>query len=235
MANRRLLAYHLVPEELFESIVEKGKILPAIGRLDPSQIKEDCESFLFDVEHYGETEPVKKTLSALRSLIVEKVRDLKEHQKQKGIKPIRIETQFHCADFLADDLDAVFLSVHGWLEWVEIPEHGRWPTGFVFDAEELVRLGARVRDYDFGARYGTEIERAVSYSYEEPEIAKHAIMRFLANVKQGEMSGRFALSFLKEWKRGADDLPEIVWRGPLPLHYAVQAWHSGRSIPRTTR
>lgn len=219
-----ILAYHQVgaedwePEEREEAvreIAEEGRILPASMRLDAGEMEAECFT---DPERGGTIRErfrgaSSKVIAALEEIARKKIAKLPD----SGVT----HSLFNCVDLVAGDLEVVFLTP------------GRWysvPTGFVFDAEELLRKGARFREEDMLGGYTGVIEGASDVRHASVAEARRYIERELADIhKYFESTGREGIERMRE-ARG--ELRELVWPGPLPLRLAVGAWIEDEDVTR---
>jgi hypothetical protein len=202
-----------------------GQIIPAAFRLHPERLRELCAETL-EVGGPG--------AAGIMELVDEAAAYFEEVQRQFP-GPKTYETALKCVDILSGDAGRIFLSPGNW------SEAGRalgWPlSGFAFDAEQLIRLGARVRPYDLISHYAVLIRHAMQ---EEPfgAAAKDRVLAGIRRIhKQGELSDEAALNAIQvfrinpgeelwrpherrkyEWPSGM----EIVWDGPLSLEYVVE-------------
>lgn len=198
-------------EEAFDDVLGLGVIEPAIRRLDRHEMEFEC--FYASGVHLKDRFP-KATLNALKALTQiaeEKIRELPE----SGF----IHTMFNCVDLLAGDLEFIFLKTHGWYAI---------DNGFVFEAEDLVRRGARFRRSDLLGVYNGIIEATVERKYPSVRVAKKEIKKELRDIrKYTEYSGRDALDMMQE---GPMHETEVVWPGDLPLSLAIEAWRNGKRV-----
>lgn len=236
-------AYHFASATAVDGILRQGKILPGIYRLDPSIWQWDCDNrirgLLEDVanqavlraRHQGAEaaeEPMDETaLSALHDLVASRADELDRWQKRRRIEARQTKTEFECFDFLARDLEHVFLAAHDW-PWFA----SREVSGFVFDAEELVWHGAVVRPVDLAETYNTEIRKVLERSWDSSEAATEAFEAAFAGAKRrNELRGSEALRFLSQadpanWP----EPPEVVWPGDLPIDMALSVWKNGERV-----
>lgn len=237
-----LKAYHQVrqPGDV-EAILETGAILPLINFIDPSQVRASCADFLRAFRSRHRQEPKMVPAAAFSAIVDEAVEAIRERQQQGGIRPPGLPwkatgwtgeagevpaTNLQCEDILAGDLIFVFLSPGYWTnDWR--------PSGFGFDAEELVRQGVGVRPVDFLSHYIKHIESVLMKDWRSQEEAKTAIERGLARIVRDEqIHGAEALAELRRFeKQDAARLratgPELVSVGALPVDLAVEVWKNG--------
>ncbi len=225
-------AYHQVGSDEWEAdelaaaideVQEIGYIIPASERLDREEMDAEC----FGDEDRGSTirqkwpKATPNALAALEELARVKVNDL----PKSGIT----QSLFNCADLIAGDLELIFLRPGNWYSV---------PNGFVFDAEELLKHGARFRPRDLLGEYVSALDIVVRQNYRSLRAARREILAMLDLVK-GEMEykGKGAYKVLEECmkgkgicsKQGSYD-HEIVWPGPLPLRMAIETWKNGKRI-----
>lgn len=205
-----ITAHHSVPAEFIDVVLSEGVIRPALVRIDPYSF--DCNEIL-EMAH-RDAQVNAKTQEMFLDWVDREKESLADFQRQEGFEGRQTSTQFSCLDFLAGDLDYVFLSLGAW---------ARFPfqdTGFVFDAEALVDLGARVRKQDFVEGYEAALQRVLGRSYRSNEAFSKAATSALEFVKRGELHGTEALKFIRgeKWKHYSyPGSPELVWSGDLPV------------------
>jgi len=235
-------AYHQVRQPAdVDAILETGAVLPLIRFIEPSQVRASCADFLRAFRSRHRQEPRKVAMAGFGAVIEEAIDAIQRRQEGLGIRPAGLPwkstgwsgeggevpaTNLQCEDILAGDITFVFLSPGYWTnDWR--------PSGFGFDAEELVRRGAVVRPEDFLARFIRHIESVLMKEWGSPEEAKTEIERGLARIVEDEqIYGADALAALRRFDR--QDVrklraagPEIVWLGPLPVDLAVEVWKNG--------
>lgn len=212
-------AYHQVgsdaweKEELqaaYDEVLAHGSIEPASHRLDRSEMEKECFDPKRDADlaqrFPGATENAR---TALELLAKEKIRRLPETGFTQSL--------FNCVDMLAGDLELIFLRPYNWYSV---------DNGFVFEAVELIRKGAKLRRADALGAYGTIIDETVKQKYPSVAAARKAIERELRDVREAvEHSGSEAIALLKD---GVPGDAEIVWTGTLPLSLAVEGWRYGK-------
>lgn len=229
-------AFHLVPSrQAMDRIVARGEILPGSMRLDPDLFLEKCElEFLELAEKASIDEDVKlnaTVLGALKDLARESIEGLRRLQRSFGSEGTQRTTQYACPDLLAGDLQRVFLSVQDWPHWAaQISEEDRF-HGFVFNAEDLVEKGARLRPKDLLKDYRWALEDLLRTRMRSKDRAYVAAIKALDRVQRdGEWKSGSAIAFLispsmyesRERAREEGSTVELVWDGPLPLEWAVE-------------
>lgn len=226
-----ILAYHRVSSnEVLGAIMEAGRIIPAAYRLDPERIRGLCGEMLRDASSPaadGVMELVDEAAAYFQSV------------QEASIGHKTWETALRCEDILSGDSGRVFLSPEGW------SEAGRglgWPlSGFVFDAEQLIRMGARFRRRDLGSSFWVLFRHTMEQAT-SPEDAKERILEGIREIlEKGEVGGEEALEAIqvfhldsgdeklrpherRPWQQGAPRGSEIIWDGPLPLDLAGEIW-----------
>lgn len=229
-------AFHLVPSrEALNRIAARGEILPGSMRLDPDLFLEKCElEFMELAEKASIDEPDVKlnttVLAALKDLARESIEGLKRLQRVAGVDGTQRTTQYACPDLLAGDLERVFLSVADWPHWAnQISEEDRF-HGFVFDAQDLVEKGARLRPKDILRDYRWALEDLLRTRMRSKDRAYVAAIKALQYVqRENEWKSGSAIAFLispsmqesREKAREEGSTIELVWDGPLPLEWAV--------------
>lgn len=219
--TERALAYHQVGTEsmgsehrmaLLDVVLATGRILPAVDRLDRSEMAKEC----FDeedarLEDRFET-ATPRAMQALKSVARGWIRRLPEEGSR--------HTNFTCVDLLAGDLDRVFLSIGEW--------QGSFATGLVFDAADLIRRGAEIRTTDLLDRLDWAIRNAVERTYRSQREAKDAIQAAVEHVLENRtVAGEPALYALADCVRYPGTC-ELTWEGALPLDVAIEVWREGR-------
>lgn len=176
----------------------------------------------------------RKSLRELKALVDYEMSLLEEFQLQEGIEATSTETQLRCLDLLAGDFDRIFLSLFSWVS-------PGWPTGFIFDAEDLLRRGASLRDHDLIMDYKLIMSTLVvtQPSLDRPfeerlfDAASELFSEFQwdgenAILKLEEMESDERLR--KQYEFGNHNGPEIIFPGPLPIELAVETWENGERI-----
>ena len=230
-------AYHHVDGYIMDEVMAAGKIEVGAARLDPQIWNSDCPDRIRDLianaesRGSGAAEANDVAVQALSDLAAERVEEIHLWQRKRGFDATSTKTDFQCLDFLAGDLSFVFLSVDDWISW------GRdEPSGFVFDAEKLLREGALLRVMDLGPRYAIAVSELLMMPWHDYRAAKRGIMDTIAEVqKRGQLAGKSAIRFLRETaeERSVAVLArpiEILWPGDLPVSLAESAWKEGIQV-----
>lgn len=228
-------AFHYAGPAYVDEILQRGVIAVGMERLVPSIWFSDCPERIrqqMDIVIDDRRQAVDEIAAqALGDLASEMVEALHLWQKSNGVVPTSTKTDFQCFDFLAGDLEFVFLSVGDWIHW-------GWdePSGFVFDTETLLRRGATLRTMDLGPRFAAAIRDVLVEPWKDYLKAKDAILTALAQVKQqGELRGRAAIEYLRDLPVWEGERPaEVLWPGNLPVSMATQVWKEGTQLRRTT-
>lgn len=209
--------------DALDEILSVGQILPAIERLDKSEMEAEC----FTGKNRGSTirqkwpKATPKALEALEEIAREKIDELAE----TGVT----HSLFNCADLIAGDLEVIFLSLGTWYST---------DNGFVFDAEELLKQGAKFRPRDLLGEYVSAIRVVVNQTYRTMAQARREIEAMIDLVKaEMQYSGKGALEVLRQClkKKGVCSVEpsfdqEIVWPGALPVDMAIEVWRNGKKI-----
>jgi len=228
-------AYHYVPASAMKQVLHQGEILPSSERVDPSVFMWDCQNTMNEIRReikFNDLEPNENTFAALYDWADQEVQSLEEWQREIGVEETHRQTEFYCIDLLAGDLDRVFLSVGNWVRWA--PSH----TGFVFDAEELVRKGGGIRTADLALAYIAALQGVLMKQWESQKNAREAFERVLQKVVRANTARK---EEAKEWLHMSSRsltkaaLPEggraeLVWEGSLPLKLATEVWREGRRV-----
>lgn len=218
--------FHHIPDISIEHVLQEGVVRPAIFRLEPSIWLGDCADRIRNLV-WNLREPNDVATQALGDLPAEIAAELQTWQEAHGVIPTSRQTDFQCWDFLAGDLGSVFLSVGDWVHWGR-----RDPSGLVFNGQELVKLGARVRPYDLALAYRQALEDFLVQPFTNIEEAKRVIRETLEQVRwKGELRYVEAAEFLR--KKGpwvGDARPEVVWTGDLEVNFATELWRDGLQV-----
>lgn len=213
-------AYHYVPgQAALRGLLAEGRILPALFRLSAGTVGRICGETLDLVlrMYINPPEPVLVGIQALRELAQEAA----GHYAAQGLGPELQETKLQCVDILSGDGARVFLSPWKW----PVVSRGK-PNGLVYDAEDLVRKGARYRPRDLIFDYSQAVWEGLRGWY-DVENAKAAIVASLHGVSRWEYRGADALEGL----RASEGMrAEIVWEGPLPVEWAMEIWSGGERV-----
>lgn len=210
--------------EVLEGVLSRGKIEPAITRLDRGDMEKECFTGLdrgatIDQRFEGANP---KVLAALKAIARDKLKKL----PRSGL----VQSLFNCVDLIAGDLELIFLKPE---EWYSLQ------NGFVFDAEELLRKGARFRPTDLLGNYNYVIEQLAYQNFRTVTEAREAVEEALRDERDTrELTGQEGIWDLKECIEHAGDYSgeegtcngEIVWRGALPLDLAIEVWQNGEEI-----
>ncbi len=224
-------AYHQVgtdsmtPEErawLFDDIAELKEIIPAISRVKRREMEDEC----WTLESEGITirgrfpKASPEILAALDEIARRKVARL----------PLEgtTHTLFNCLDFIAGDMESVFLSIGDWYAV---------PNGFVFDAGRLLSIGAKFRPIDLLGFYERAISRIAKRRFASIPAAVEAVEKVIREVhdahetigKAGieELEACVAATEIAEGRKKDCPTGEITWSGSLPLDLAIEAWQEG--------
>ena len=134
-------------------------------------------------------------------------------------------SQLGCIDLLALDAELVFLQVGRWPMWA-----GSNPSGFVFDAEDLIRRGAFFRQKDLAPAYWAGLQRIVMQKFSSVDSAEDAIISMFADIHDKyDKSGDDAIRELKKKRKSANP-PELLWDGRLPISLSVDWLYEGETV-----
>ena len=209
---------------LLDRILEEGFVRPATERVKRSEMEEECFG-----DAYVEPLDVRFQQASAEGLraLQEMARDVIGRLPREGTT----HTLFNCVDLLAGDLGRIFLSLGDWYQ--------RIPNGLVYDARELLLLGARFRYEDFLRDFGQTIEDAAAIEYDSVEEARRSIERALGHViGEQSRSGKEGAGDLESFvsaSRGQVGHSEIVWEGRLPTDLALEVWMEGKKLGRRKR
>ncbi len=197
--------------KLMERVAKLGRLLPATMRLSRGEMELEC----FDASRF----PIRERLKGGRSMMIEVMEDIARERISVLPEDGSPQSMFNCIDLIAGDLDLVFLSIG---DWYAIP------TGFVFDAEELLARGAVFRPADIMGELGYRLEEISRWNYGRYAEARRAIEEVAQDViERNSLKGAAARRAIKRCLKegeGACPVGELVWEGPLPLELAVEAW-----------
>lgn len=234
-------AYHRVSsDKALETIVAAGEIIPAAYRLDPAVLRRLCEAVPVEGANPNAVE-------ALEVLLNEAVDYFTEVQKNLPA-PRTTATALKCQDILSGDAGRIFLAPGNW------SEAGRalgWPlSGFVFDAEDLIRKGAVVRKWDYFSAYAVLLRDVLQGGASSAEAAGRAFLDGLSKIHGRQLQGAAAVDQLLRYdvtkdqehlkpqefanKLGFSAQEEVIWEGPLSLDLAVEIWKDDVIIEERT-
>lgn len=214
------LAYHLVPKDAFQAISEYGHIVPAIERLSHEVLQNRCSSEMENLANGLKGQPVDPVAwRAVGRLEAERLQEFAE--RSPGSHTV---TQLGCVDLLALDAENVFLQVGEWPSWAS-----ERPTGFIFEAEELLRRGASLREKDLAVSYWAGIQKFVLKKFDNLDDAKEALVSMFREIQaKYDRTGAEAAKALKKRRRGSEPA-ELLWHGRLPISLAVDWVYEGES------
>lgn len=209
--------------ELLAHVIKIESLLPATQRVRRSEMEEEC---------FGDADamPLHSRFARSNTTTITALRQIARAWVEKLPENGTTHTLFNCVDILAGDLDRIFMSIGNWYSV---------DTGFVFDAEELMRKGASFRPTDLLGPLDFNIERISKATFPSVYEAKVAIQETIDEVlKDHSWSGKKGLSELQKCFAGEGKYyksegcvnGELVWDGPLPLELAVEAWDNGTRI-----
>lgn len=201
--------------EALENVIAAGKIEPAVARLDRHEMEAECftdpERGATLKQRFEDVSP--HVMAALESIAREKIRKLPE----SGVT----QSLFNCLDLIAGDLEKVFLMPGNWYSV---------PNGLIFDAEELLMKGGKLRKSDLLGGYRAVIEGASEERFPSAAAAKRYIEREIRDIhKYFEYTGHEGVQELRQAFQDPveDSRMEIVWPGALPIKMAKEAWRNG--------
>ena len=200
------------------------ELLPAQRRLDLGPLREGCLALAREVEEEGNPE---------LGHAIARLSDFRSRNAGRGPRrPVAgAATKFECADFLAGDLGFVFLSLGQWNYWDPKDRE----NGFVYDAAELVKFGALVREEDYGRDYATSLRGLGAWRFSSPRRWDTALRAVLERISGSSLSGEAARDVLDaadlagHWPESFQD-PELLCPGALSMDYATQIWVDGRQV-----
>lgn len=212
-------AYHSIYRTPLEEIVQAGVILPAAFRVDPDVLEGHCESLIDEIRETAFDEGGNWTaVKGIELLINNRLKEMASVSLQNTE-----ETGFYCADLLARDVYSVFMSIGDWEDFGR-----KHPTGFVFDAEELINKGAIVRIGDLLQEYDDIITDMLWSKYKSPEKVMNILNNRLEEAKrENEISGIRAINYIRSSLKVYN---ELTYPGPLNLGLAKEVWDNGFHI-----
>jgi hypothetical protein len=221
LEQKALKAYHQVfGEGALERVLEDGAILPGIYRLDPDWVESRCEESLAKMIRSSPGD-VLGAGAAIRAQADYAISDIRKFQEILGASGFAQPTQLECIDIMFGDSYRIFLSMGEF-------RFGGPQTGFVYDAYDLVKRGAVIREEDFMGEYEMILNRVISGRGDHLEISDPAerLQRLVADLQETESSSTGDLARLSVNKDAASRA-EIVWEGPLPIEWALEVWREG--------
>lgn len=211
-------AYHWVPKSAFPSVMEKGYLTPAIERLSPGFFRERCSGYLQDILRDPDLRPNSISVLAIEQLMEDRIEDLRQWSHGDFLE--KEFSQLGCIDLMAGDHQSVFLQVGRWIDWGS----DRKPTGFVFDAADLIREGGVLREKDLAPLYWAGLNKFLAKGWADVDDASAALVDVFDGIQKfHDLRGKTAIKALgKLGKRGAS---ELLWNGRLPVSLAVESFH----------
>lgn len=200
--------------ELFDAIAAQGSIFPASYRVQRAQMYDRC---------LGLDRKVFRTCAKDSAKAFEAIREMAEEVVERLPVDGDPHTKFTCLDLLAGDLDRIFLTVERWF--------GNIKNGFVFNAEQLIEHGAVVRDHDLLDEIHGAVERACQKSFATVSGARRSIEQSIRKtINAHTYQGSAAMELLLDCVQDPPCIAELVWKGPLPLDIAIEAWRAGSRV-----
>ncbi len=226
MTTSAVKAYHFVMGggKAVDTIQSEGTLFPALYRLHPATIQEQCEEFVDNLTYSAEQDPSKEaSVMAVKELIDDRIGELYVAQEQRLGEEER--TQFQCDDLIAGDLGLVFLSLEDWAyamygyHRIDFKQNG-----FVFDAKHLLKHGALMRNADLLDLYGLAVTELIWHEhYATVDDAKTALLIKFDTIQR--------LHQFESIPKGGPPLAaELVFPGPIPVEWAIEVWKDGREL-----
>lgn len=205
---------------LFDKIAAEGVLWPATHRLQRAEMEDRCfnpsctRGMPIGVDFRNEASP------NMFKALIEMARDVTRTLPADGDP----HTNFTCLDLLAGDLNLVFMTIERWF--------GNIQNGFVFDAEELIKYGAFIRERDVIDVISLSISEVLrTSSSKSVSGAKRSLKTAIQkDVNSFTLTGAAALEELRYCADRPPCSAELVWRGPLTLDAAVEAWRDGVQV-----
>jgi hypothetical protein len=186
--------------------------------------------------HHEDREVFNDAVAVLQDMVEHEAYMIEKFQQEEGILGTSKHSNLTCLDILANDFDKVFMMVFNWIT----PRPA--PGGFVFDADFLIKKGALVRSGDLLEHYRDGLKEVISGG--EPEVGyEEAFKGKITQVlRKHEWSGKAATLLLDRIekqqkdraKKGDKGEVELVFEGPIPLEWAIEAWEYGAKIKLPT-
>ncbi len=213
-------AYHHVDRFPVWEILKKGSILPAAYRINPTHLVGSCWDqlyFLKEMELGEGGNPIGR--AGVELLIHERVDEILEVSSQETD-----DTGFFCGDLLAGDAFSVFLSTGEWGRG----DAEEKANGFVFDAEDLIRRGAVLREGDLLDPYNQVTEGMAWTKAKSPKAARKVLKRKLSQIQtEYEFKGERAI---QELRKDPNEWRELLFPGPVSLTWATEMWEDGALV-----
>lgn len=217
-------AYHWVPNTAFPKILDTGLITPAIERVSPGFFRDKCVDEFENIKSIARASSYDLNPVALRAaerLAEDRIEDLT--QWSRGDFSREEFSQFGCIDLMAGDIESVFLQVGDWVHWGGSDR----PTGFVFDAEYLIRQGAVLREKDLAPLYWDGLNKFLQEDWGDIDAAEdHLLQAFVDIQRAHESRGKAAIKALKKLGRRVN--AELLWNDRLPVALAVESVLEGQ-------
>jgi hypothetical protein len=225
-------AYHQVGSEewsedelaaALDEVLAVGRLIPAADRIDRLEMDAEC----FGDTDRGSTVRQKWPKATLHAMAA--LEEIAREKVNKFPRTDVTQTLLNCVDVMAGDHELIFLRPGNWYAV---------PNGLVFDARALLDRGARFRPRDLLGEYVAAIDVVVRQKYPSLRAARREIQAMIDLVK-GEMEykGPEAYKVLEACLKGkgvCKDRPsydqEIVWKGFLPVDWAVEVWKNGKRL-----
>lgn len=218
-----------------KELLREGVLYPALNHVDPSWIPSSCASdisTLLDEMHREDRAVFDDAVEVLQGLVEHEAYMIEKFQQEEGIEGASRHSNLTCLDILANDFDKVFLMAFNWIDPKEA-------SGLVFDADLLIKKGVAIRSGDLLEHYRESLKKVISEnlrSGEYEEAFKEGIGKVLdRNEWRGEAARQFLDDIEKEEKAktrsGRKGEVELVFEGPIPLEWAIEAWQDGKKIP----
>ena len=223
MTTSPMKAYHFVLAggKAVDTIQSTGTLFPALYRLNPATLQEQCEDIVEQLSYAVERDPEKEApVEAVKELIDDRIGELYVAQEQHLGEEER--TKFQCDDLLAGDLGLVFLSLKEWAyEIYGLHRLDFKPNGFVFDAQQLLKHGALIRNADLLELYSLAMTDLIWHEhYDTVTGAKKALLQKLDTIQR--------LHQFESIPAGGPPLAaELVFPGPIPVEWAIEVWKDG--------
>lgn len=199
-------------------LLDGGELRPAWEHTNPDAAAQLCAGWVEEAEKDG-SGAVPAAIQALKDLIEERLDEI------ASVPPYSEGSRFQCEDLLAGDYDNVFLSVDEWHQALSTEEVER-VSGFVFDAENLIKKGGTLRRQDLIDEYWQTLS---NFLYKPGGRKTGELKKQLGRVRRKyELTGLGALAALR--REGGEAFGEILFPDRLPLDLAVEVWENGERV-----
>lgn len=230
-------AYHQVFGISVKELLRRGVLYPAIDHIDPNWIPGSCSNSIDNLVlemHHEDRAVFEGAIAVLEDIVQSEASLIEKYQREEGIEGKSRHSELSCFDILANDFDKVFCSL---FNWVRSP---RLVSGFVFDADFLIENGAAVREVDLLEDYQEGLKTVISEQMTPEEYRQsfaQVIRDILNNYERTKEGAKKLLDQVEKHEKertaiGGRGVLELVFPGPIPLKWAIEAWQDGKRVKR---